>query len=78
MIGFAVCAVEAFRVSVEGAQTGVGAEEDRSAAVIGAWEIGGISVVEDSPAKRDEVCGANGQPDRPPGHLSILHRQEEL
>ena len=50
--------VEHIRVGQERAEAGVGAEQDRPAAIFNAWVIGWISVAEDPPAEGDEFFRA--------------------
>lgn len=47
--------VENIRISKECAETGFGAEVDRSAVILGARKIGGIGIAEDPPAEGDEA-----------------------
>ena len=58
LLGISMDFVEHIRVGQERAEAGVGAEQDRPAAVFSAWVIRGIGVAEYSSAEGNELFRA--------------------
>lgn len=54
--------VENIRIGEEGAEAGVGAEQDRPSAVFGAGEVGRVRVAEDASTQGDELAGSRSVP----------------